>query len=58
MWHTFAWILGVAVAFIVVSPGHLDRLLDDPLGLQMVAGALTLQLIGTMVIRRIVRIEY
>jgi tight adherence protein B len=57
------WVLsllppGLAVAFIVVSPGHLDRLLDDPLGVQMVAGALTLQLIGTFIIRRIVRIEY
>ena len=57
------WVLSLlppclALAFVIVSPGHLDRLLSDPLGEQMVAGALTLQLIGTMFIRRIVRIEY
>jgi tight adherence protein B len=57
------WVLslmppGLAVAFMMVRPGHLDKLLNDTLGVQMIVGAVTLQLIGTMAIRRIVKIEY
>jgi tight adherence protein B len=57
------WVLslfppGLAVAFMVLSPGHLDRMLRDTLGIQMILGALALQFIGMMAIRKIVRIEY
>lgn len=57
------WILALlppfmALAFMIVSPGHLDRLVNDTLGVQMILGALVLQVIGTLLIRRIVRVEY
>ena len=57
------WVLALlppslAVAFMVISPGHIDTLLNDVLGIQMIVGALALQVIGTMFIRKIVRIEY
>jgi tight adherence protein B len=57
------WVLALlppslAAAFMVISPGHIDTLLGDTLGIQMIIGALVLQFIGTMFIRKIVRIEY
>ena len=33
-------------------------LIEDPLGVQMIVGALTLQIIGTMIIRKLVNIPY
>jgi tight adherence protein B len=57
------WVLALlppslAVAFMVISPGHIDMLLNDVLGIQMIVAALTLQVVGTLFIRKIVRIEY
>jgi tight adherence protein B len=57
------WVLALlppslAAAFMVISPGHVDTLLSDVLGIQMIVGALVLQFIGTMFIRKIVKIEY
>lgn len=47
-----------ALGYLIVSPGHLNVLLTDPLGGQMIAGAIVLQSVGTLVIRRLVDIEY
>jgi tight adherence protein B len=57
------WILaglppGLALAFMVVAPGHMKMLIDDPLGVKMIIGALVLQIAGTIVIRKIVNFEY
>lgn len=57
------WVLGalppaVALILFVVSPEHIRLLVDDPLGVQMVLTGLTLQIIGVLVIRRILRVEY
>ncbi|MFB3855358.1 MAG: type II secretion system F family protein [Vicinamibacterales bacterium] len=57
------WILAgmpptLALAFLVVSPGHVRMLIEDPLGVQMIIGALVLQIAGTLVIRKIVNIDY
>jgi Flp pilus assembly protein TadB len=41
-----------------VSPRHIQILLNDSLGLQMIAVAIVLQVIGTLIIRRIVAVEY
>jgi tight adherence protein B len=56
------WVLGalppaVAAVIFVISPQHIRLLVDDPLGTYMVAGALVLQVIGVLVIRRIVDVE-
>ena len=43
---------------MVISPGYLRPLIDDPVGIRMVITGIGLQIVGTVVIRRIVRIEY
>ncbi len=48
----------LAGVLLIIAPAHIRILFTDPLGRQMVAGALTLQAIGTLVIRRIVNIEF
>lgn len=57
------WILALmppslALALFVISPSSMKLLFEDPIGVRMIIGALVLQLIGTLVIRRIVNIEY
>lgn len=57
------WILSalppsLAVAIFFVAPNNLKMLVTDPLGQQMVIGAIVLQVAGTLVIRRLVDIEY
>lgn len=48
----------LAGVLMIIAPAHIRILFNDPLGRQMVAGAVTLQVIGTLVIRRIVNIEF
>jgi tight adherence protein B len=48
----------VAGLLLLVSPQHIRLLVEDPLGVYMVAGAVVLQVIGMFVIRRIVDVEY
>ena len=57
------WILagfppGLAVVTYAVAPQHMNLLITDPLGIKMIVGALTLQTIGTMIIRKLVNIPY
>jgi tight adherence protein B len=57
------WILAgmppaLAAAMMVVVPGHMRMLISDPLGVQMIVGALVLQVIGTLIIRKLVDIPY
>ena len=57
------WILaglppGLALAFLVMVPEHMKMLIDDPLGVRMIIGALVLQVAGTLVIRKIVNFDY
>lgn len=49
---------GLAVAFMISNPAHLMMLVNDPLGVKMIVGALGLQVLGTLVIRRLVDIDY
>jgi tight adherence protein B len=57
------WILagmppGLAAVMMVISPGHMKMLINDPLGVQMIVGALVLQIMGTLIIRKLVDIPY
>ncbi|HWW83176.1 MAG TPA: type II secretion system F family protein, partial [Vicinamibacterales bacterium] len=57
------WVLSllpaaVALALMIVSPEHIKLLFEDPLGVNLVIGAVVLQVIGVLAIRRIVSIEY
>ncbi len=58
-----AWVLSglppvLAAVLFVLSPDFMRVLWEDPLGLRLVMIAVTLQIIGTVVISRLVRIEY
>jgi tight adherence protein B len=48
----------LAVAFTVVNPNHFGPMLAEPIGVRMIIAAVILQIVGALVIRRIVRIEY
>ena len=57
------WILAgfpptLAALMCVVAPQQMKLLITDPLGVQMIVGALTLQIVGTMIIRKLVNIPY
>jgi tight adherence protein B len=45
------------VVLYLVSPHYIQRLLDDPLGPYLIGGAIFLQVIGYLVIRKIVNIK-
>jgi len=58
-----AWVLSclppaLAVILFLLSPDFLRILWDDPLGVRLVLVAITLQIVGTIIIARLVRIEY
>ena len=48
----------VAGILFILSPAHMRLLVDDPIGLYMVATAITLQVVGVLAIRKIVDVEY
>jgi tight adherence protein B len=57
------WVLAMlppvlALATLIVNPGHLGVLLNDPIGQRMIVVALILQIVGTLVIRKLVDVEY
>ncbi|HEX7778348.1 MAG TPA: type II secretion system F family protein [Vicinamibacterales bacterium] len=57
------WVLAglppsVALAAFVISPMHIQTLLGDPIGVNMIMAAAVMQVIGTLIIRKIVDIEY
>lgn len=57
------WVLAglppaLASIFMIVSPRHMQTLFTDPLGQQLLVIALMLQVVGTVIIRKIVQIEY
>jgi tight adherence protein B len=57
------WVLvglppALALAFSILNPGHFGAMIGDRLGTQMIFAAVVLQIVGALVIRKIVRIEY
>lgn len=57
------WILvclppALALVLMSVNPEHRRTMFGDPLGIQMMIGAGVLQVIGTLIIRKIVNVEY
>lgn len=48
----------VAGILFVISPKHMNLLIEDPLGMYMVVAAIILQVVGVLAIRRIVDVEY
>jgi tight adherence protein B len=57
------WVLALlppclAAALFYLDPKYLTEFARDPTGIRMIVGAIVLQVIGTLIIRRIVDIEY
>jgi len=57
------WVLamlppGLGLALTFLSPENMSVLWTDPLGIKFLVGALILQVIGTLIIRKLVDIEY
>jgi tight adherence protein B len=57
------WILvalppALGVVLMAANAEHRRTMFSDPLGIQMIVGALVLQMIGTLIIRKIVNVEY
>lgn len=48
----------VAGVLFVMSPAHIRLLVEDPIGVYMVTTALVLQVVGVVIIRRIVDVEF
>jgi tight adherence protein B len=48
----------VAIILFTIAPEHMKLLFDDPLGRGMLIGAVVLQAVGVLIIRRIVNVEY
>jgi len=58
-----AWVLSglppaLAAATMITSPGQMKTLIEDPMGVNMIIAAVVLQTIGTLIIRKLVNIEY
>ena len=57
------WILmalppALAVVFSIINPNHFGPMLAERLGIQMIVGAVVLQVVGALIIRRIVNVDY
>ena len=57
------WVLSmmppaIGLALTLIAPAHMREFISDPLGVRMVVGALVLQVIGMLAIRRIVNVEF
>jgi tight adherence protein B len=50
--------LALAAILAVVSPDYMRPLITDPLGTKMLAVGGTMQVIGTLIIRKLVNIRY
>ncbi len=48
----------VAMFFMATTPGHFEYLTKDPLGQTLVIVAIALQVFGTLIIRKLINIEY
>ncbi|MCX6544253.1 MAG: type II secretion system F family protein [Acidobacteria bacterium] len=48
----------VALVMFIIAPAHMKSLVTDPIGVRMVIGAIVLQVVGALAIRKIVDIEY
>jgi tight adherence protein B len=57
------WVLSgippaLAAGLVITSPSHIMTLVDDPMGPPMLVAALVMQIVGMLIIRKLVDIEY
>jgi tight adherence protein B len=49
---------GLAAILFVINPDHWKTLIGSPLGIKLIIAAVILQVTGTLIIRKLIRIEY
>jgi tight adherence protein B len=49
---------GLAAILFVINPDHWKTLIGSPLGIKLIIAAVVLQITGTLIIRKMIRIEY
>jgi len=57
------WVLSamppvLALILLVISPGYLRPLVEEPAGIRLIVVGVTLQVVGTLIIRKIVRVDF
>jgi tight adherence protein B len=57
------WVLAVlpvalGVVLTMLSPDHMSLLWTDPIGIKMLTTDIVLQVVGSLIIRRLVDVEY
>jgi tight adherence protein B len=57
------WVLicvppGLASVLFVLNPSHLTTMTGSPLGVNMIIAAIVMQIVGSLIIRKLVQIEY
>jgi tight adherence protein B len=57
------WVLAclppaLALATLIINPNHLGTLTTDPMGQKMLVSAIVMQILGSLIIRKLVQIEY
>ncbi len=57
------WVLSMmppamALVLLIIAPAHMRDFVNDPIGVRMILAAVTLQVIGIVAIRRIIRVEF
>jgi tight adherence protein B len=57
------WVLigvppGLAVVLFIINPEHWNTLIGSDLGIKLIIAAIVLQVTGTLIIRKLIRIEY
>lgn len=48
----------LAFVLFLINPDHLGTLTGSPLGMQLIYAAVTMQILGTLIIRKMVKLEY
>jgi tight adherence protein B len=48
----------VGLILVLIAPEHMRLLISDSIGVQMLIGAVVLQIVGILIIKRIVNVEY
>ena len=48
----------IAGVILVTNPGRLEIMFTDPLGIKMLLAAVSMQILGMLVVRKLVQIEY
>jgi tight adherence protein B len=57
-WVLVGMPIAIALGMAIVAPSHLRVLIQDPIGVQMIMGAVVLWILGYVIIRKLVSIEY